>query len=210
MGIHVYLQSLNKLERIIRCPGEFKFEEHNVASHSFKVTQYAQLFGTIEERNGVAINWKSLYEKAINHDVPEFLTGDIVTPVKYSSPELREMLGKVEEEMTKKFVEAEFPEDLKVLYMERFKEAKDETIEGQILAVCDKLDQVYEAYNEIQKGNTAENFVFMYQNALLAIRKIKISSVDYFFDTILPEMLNEVSNSVVDIRQITEELLSAN
>ena len=31
MGIHKFFMSLNDLERIIRCPGRFKFEEHNVA-----------------------------------------------------------------------------------------------------------------------------------------------------------------------------------
>lgn len=34
MGIHKYFRSLNELERIIRCPGKFKFEEHSVAAHS--------------------------------------------------------------------------------------------------------------------------------------------------------------------------------
>lgn len=208
MGIHVYLQSLNKLERINRCPGEFKFEEHNVASHSFKVTQYAQLLGTLEEQNGTTIDWKTLYEKAINHDFPEIFIGDIKTPVKYSSPLLREMLGHVEEAMSKKFVEEEFPLELQAIYLERFKEGKDDTIEGKILSVADKLDQVYEALNEIQKGNTEPAFVNMYKNGLLAIKKIEIYSVKYFFENVIVEMMDEESNSYVNIRQITEEVLA--
>ena len=51
MGIHKFFMSLNDLERIIRCPGRFKFEEHNVAAHSWKVSQYALIFATIEEKN---------------------------------------------------------------------------------------------------------------------------------------------------------------
>lgn len=31
MGIHTFFTSLNDLERIVRCPGRYKFEEHNVA-----------------------------------------------------------------------------------------------------------------------------------------------------------------------------------
>ena len=50
MGMHEYLKSLSDLEMINRAPGYFKFEEHNVAAHSFKVTQAAQMLGYIEEQ----------------------------------------------------------------------------------------------------------------------------------------------------------------
>ncbi|MEB1809764.1 MAG: HD domain-containing protein [Bacillaceae bacterium] len=207
MGIHNYFKSLTKLERIVRCPGEFKFEEHTVASHSFKVAQYAQFLGTIEAQHGVEINWKVLYEKALNHDYAEIFIGDIKTPVKYASSELREMLAHVEEGMTKKFVEAEFPMDLRDIYLEKLKEGKDETVEGKVLAVADKIDQVYEAFTEIQKGNTEPVFVKMYKYSLIAIKDIDLHCVKYFFDNILAEMLDDSLNTVVDIRKLTEEIL---
>lgn len=65
IGIHKFFTSLNDLERIFRAPGRFKFEEHNVAAHSWKVSQYAMFFGTLEEMNGAKVNWKSLYEKQL-------------------------------------------------------------------------------------------------------------------------------------------------
>ena len=42
MGMHQYIKSLSDLESIFRCPGKFKYEEHSVAAHSFKVTKIAQ------------------------------------------------------------------------------------------------------------------------------------------------------------------------
>jgi putative hydrolases of HD superfamily len=208
MGIHTYFQSLNKLERIVRCPGEFKLEEHNVASHSWKVSQYAQLLGTVEEQNGVEINWKSLYEKSINHDFGEVFIGDIKTPVKYASQNLRHLLGQVEEGMVKQFVEKEFPEELKAIYLDRLKEGKDQTIEGKILAVADKLDQIYEAYNELIKGNTEQIYVQIYRDALTKVKEINLHCVRYFIQNILPEMLDESTNTTCDIRKITEEILA--
>ena len=59
MGMHQYIKSLSDLENIIRCPGKFKYEDHSVASHSFKVTQIAQFLGTVEEQAGKEVNWPS-------------------------------------------------------------------------------------------------------------------------------------------------------
>lgn len=208
MGVHTYFKSLSKLERMYRCPGEFLFEQHNVASHSFKVAQYCQFLAEVEAKNGVEIDWKSLYEKALNHDYPEIFIGDIKTPVKYSSPEMREMIAQVEEGMTKKFVEEEFPAEFQAIYHEKLKEGKDGSVEGLILAVSDKLDQLYESFEEIQRGNTDVVFVTIYQNALKAIKSIDLHCVRYFLQHVLPEMMDEKTNSSVDIRQITEEVLA--
>ena len=111
MGVHQYFKSLSDLEHIIRCPGKFKYQEHSVASHSFKVTKIAQFLGTVEEESGQKVDWKSLYEKALNHDYAELFTGDIKTPVKYASKELKNLFSEVEEEMTRKFVEKEIPSE---------------------------------------------------------------------------------------------------
>ena len=108
MGMHEYLKSLSDLEMINRAPGYFKFEEHNVAAHSFKVTQAAQMLGDIEEQAGHEVDWRSLYEKALNHDYTEKFIGDIKTPVKYATPELRKMLAKVDESLTENFIETKF------------------------------------------------------------------------------------------------------
>lgn len=204
MGIHTYFKSLTKLERIERCPGEFMFERHTVASHSFKVTMYAQFLGTVEEQNGTEIDWKLLYEKALNHDYAEIFIGDIKTPVKYWTPEIRTMLQKVEEGMTAKFIDTEFPEEFKEIYREKMKEGKDQTVEGKILAVADKVDQIYEAFSEIQRGNAEPVFVEIYRDAIIAIKQIDLACVDYFLEHVLPEMVAEDMITTVDIKKITE------
>ncbi|MFF2532507.1 HD domain-containing protein [Brevibacillus sp. NPDC058079] len=208
MGIHAFFRSFNDLERIERAPGKFKYESHNVAAHSWKVSQYVQFLATVEEQNGTMINWKKLYEKTTNHDYSEIFIGDIKTPVKYASPELRAMLQHVEEQMTKKFIDKNIPEEFKAIFHERLGEGKDDSIEGQILAVADKLDQIYEAFAELQKGNTEKEFVRMYRDALRAIKDINLKCVEYFLNEILPDMIEEEMMSSVDIKQITEEALA--
>ncbi|RLQ96719.1 HD domain-containing protein [Falsibacillus albus] len=210
MGVHNYFKSLSDLEKLIRCPGKFKYHEHTVASHSFKVTKIAQFLGTIEEKNGQEVNWKTLYEKALNHDYAELFTGDIKTPVKYASKELRELFSQVEEEMSKKFIEKEFPEDIQGAYFARFKEGKDDTLEGKILSVADKIDLLYESFGEIQKGNPEPLFWEIYQEALSTILKFKeLASVQYFLNDILPDMQNERFIDQSELNEITDKMISS-
>ncbi len=208
MGIHTYFRSLDDLERIIRCPGKFKFEEHSVSAHSWKVVQYAKTLADIEEMHGISIDWKKLYEITSSHDYGEIFIGDIKTPVKHSSLELRSLLQKVEEGMIEHFIEENIPEEFKQIFRHQLHEGKDDSTEGLILEVADKMDQVYEAFSELQRGNTEKEFIAMYRNAIVKIKNIRLHCVDYFLEHILPDMVHEGTFSTIDIKRITEEALA--
>lgn len=208
MGIHKYFRSLNELERIFRCPGKFKFEEHSVAEHSWKVVQYAKTLADIEEQHGATIDWKKLYEITSSHDYGEIFIGDIKTPVKHSSMELRSLIQQVEEGMVSNFIEEHIPEEFKKIFHNQLREGKDHSLEGLILEVADKMDQVYEAFAELQRGNTEKEFVKMYRDALIKIKNIDLTCVRYFLEKILPDMVNEETMSPVDIKRITAEALA--
>ncbi|WP_199912294.1 MULTISPECIES: YfbR-like 5'-deoxynucleotidase [unclassified Lysinibacillus] len=206
IGIHTFFTSLNDLERIIRCPGRFKYEEHNVAAHSWKVSQYAMFFATLEEHAGSTIDWKSLYEKTINHDFAEVFIGDIKTPVKHASVELKQMLSHVEEKMMEKFIIEEIPADLQDVFFDRMKEGKDGTLEGRLLEFADKLDQFYESFSELKRGNTDKEFVYMYETALSKLLLINLPvSVDYFRNEILSDVVAE--KTVIDVAELTAHIL---
>ncbi|WP_340398970.1 YfbR-like 5'-deoxynucleotidase [Paenibacillus sp. FSL H8-0079] len=208
MGIHTYFRSLNDLERIIRTPGKFKFEEHSVSAHSWKVVQYAKTLADIEEQHGVTIDWKKLYEITSSHDYGEIFIGDIKTPVKHYSLELRSMLQKVEEGMVEHFINENIPEEFQPIFRRQLREGKDQSVEGLILEVADKMDQVYEAFAELQRGNTEKEFIVMYRYALIKIKNIDLHCVQYFLEQILPDMIDEGIRSPFDIRKITEEALA--
>ncbi|WP_461213272.1 YfbR-like 5'-deoxynucleotidase [Lacticaseibacillus sp. GG6-2] len=192
MGMHEFIQGLNSLESLRRAPGFFKYAEHSVAAHSFKVAEIAQMLGDIEEHAGNTVNWQSLYEKALNHDYTERFIGDIKTPVKYATPALREMLADVEESMTENFIQNEIPPEYQDVYRRRLSQGKDDTLEGQILSIADKVDLLYESFGEIEKGNPERVYVNIYTESLSVIMSFaKRPSVDYFIREILPDMLNE-------------------
>lgn len=190
MGLNEFIVGLNNLETITRAPGFFKYTEHTVAAHSYRVASVAQVLGDIEELKGQAIDWKSLYEKALNHDYTERFIGDIKTPVKYASRELRGMLQTVEEGMTEKFISQEIPPEFQEIYRRRLFEGKDETVEGEILAIADKVDLLYESFEEIVKNNPEPVYKEMFFESIQTIKNYSHRpSVTYFFDEIFPELL---------------------
>ena len=209
MGMHQYIKSLSDLENIFRCPGKFKYEDHSVAAHSFKVTQIAQFLGTVEEQAGNEINWRALYEKALNHDYTELFIGDIKTPVKYATPELRGMLADVEDSMTENFIKKEIPKEFQAAYFERLKEGKDETLEGQILSVSDKVDLLYESFGEIQKGNPERVFTEIYEESLKTILEFRhLTSTHYFLKEVLPDLLSGDFTNQDQLQKITQRIVN--
>ncbi|ANK59972.1 HD domain-containing protein [Loigolactobacillus backii] len=208
MGMHQYLQSLSNLETIQRAPGYFKFEEHSVAAHSFKVTQVAQMLGDIEENAGQTVDWRSLYEKALNHDYTERFIGDIKTPVKYATPALRKMLAEVDDNLTENFIVNEIPTEFQEAYRRRLGEGKDDTLEGRILSVSDKVDLLYESFGEIQKGNPETVYTNIYRESLRTIVRFSdMASVQYFINQILPDLLAEQFTNREKLRQITQQIM---
>ena len=174
MGLNAYIQGFNSLESIDRAPGYFKYQHHSVADHSFRTAELAQMMGDIEEVIG---------GKEVN------FIGDIKTPVKYATPELRKMIGEVEETMTDKFIKDEIPEEFQEIYRKRLSEAKDNTLEGKILSVCDKLDLLYEAYGEIELGNPNPVYMQMFRESLETIKDFDdLVCVQYFIKKILPDL----------------------
>ena len=148
-----------------------------------------------------------MYEKTINHDFPEVFIGDIKTPVKHASIELKQMLSHVEEKMMEKFIREEIPNELQEIFFHRMKEGKDGTIEGKLLEFADKLDQFYEAFAELKRGNTDKEFVHMYQIALNKLLQIDLPvTVSYFRNYILEDALKEETQ--INIYGITNEILN--
>ncbi|MCY1457480.1 HD containing hydrolase-like enzyme [compost metagenome] len=119
------------------------------------------------------------------------------------------MLQKVEEGMVAHFIDEHIPEEFKPIFRRQLREGKDDSVEGLILEVADKLDQIYEAFIELQRGNTEKEFIVMYRNALIKVKGIKLHCVDYFLQSILPDLVSEGSRSPIDIEQITNEALAS-
>ena len=61
--------------------------------------------------------------------------------------------------MVENFIKEEIPEQYRDIYRQRLQEGKDDSLEGQVLAVADKIDLLYETFGEIQKRNPEPLFL---------------------------------------------------
>ena len=130
-------------------------------------------------------------------------------PVKYASRELKKLFSQVEEEMVDTFIKEEIPKQYQNVYRERLQEGKDDSLEGQILSVADKIDLLYETFGEIQKRNPEPLFFEIYEMSLETIIQFDhLNSVKDFIDNVIPEMLTENFIPRTELRETTMTILN--
>lgn len=183
------ITTARKLNNIGRWANEFLHQRSSVAEHSFSVAQIAQLLGIIEEENGRVIDWKRLYRKALNHDIPEAVMGDVISTTKNSNAEVKKALSLVEEALVEENLFNSISEPYKKIYREIIFDGKDESIEGQILTAADNLDALIECIQEIKLSNY-EPFLEKYTYILDKIKSIDLYSAGFFIQHVLPYITN--------------------
>ena len=184
------LLNIRKLNNITRWSNEYLHQRASVAEHSFFVMQLAQLLGFIEEEHGKKVNWETLYRKALNHDVPEALVGDVISTTKNVNEQIKKTIKTVEEKLVAEFLTEPLPEPYRGYYENALSEGKDESLEGEILRAADNIDALIECILEIRLSNT-DPFLEKYVVILEKIKVIPLKSVDYFLKHILPYLAGE-------------------
>jgi len=187
MGLSNYLIAIRKLNNLGRWASDFMHKRASVSEHSFSVTQIAQMLGFIEEQHGNKVNWEVLYKKALNHDVNEAYTGDILSHVKNRTEEMKHLVEDITEMISEEMLFNEMNEPYKGIYKDLLFNGKDDTLEGKILKYADNIDAMLECFMEVQLGNK-EPFEDKYHEIHSKLRKSDLKSVQYFLDKILPFM----------------------
>lgn len=189
MGLAQFLISTRKLNNIGRWASDFMHIRSSVSEHSFFVTQIAQMLGVIEEENGNEINWEILYKKALNHDVVEAFTGDILSNVKNMTPKMKAAVDDIETMIADELLFSKMEEPYSRIYREMIFSGKDESLEGQILRYSDNIDAMLECLTETKLGNNTP-FQKKYEEIKQKLMKSPLKSVQFFINNVLPEYEN--------------------
>ncbi|MGE4498405.1 MAG: HD domain-containing protein [Deferribacterales bacterium] len=182
-----YLLSVKKLNNIGRWASDFMHRRASVAEHSFSVAQIAQLLGIMEENAGNRVNWGSLYKKALNHDVSEAFTGDILSHVKHRTEKMKHMVEEIEVLIAEDMLLGSFNEPYREVFRDILFDGKDSSLEGRILKYADNIDALLECLYEKNLGNRSP-FEEKYYEILAKLEGSELLSVKIFLRDILPDL----------------------
>jgi putative hydrolase of HD superfamily len=130
----------------------------------------------MEEENGNVINPVESVKLALLHDIPESMTGDIITPTKKKVPGFEEVIAQVEERMVSENLLAGMPDrlvkELKYRMLDPF-----ESQEGRLVWAADQFAATVECLMEIRSGNTQYAFRDAMNRMLDDLSKSDLKSV---------------------------------
>lgn len=159
-------------------------QEESICQHSMETAAYAHALALIKNRYfGGNLNADRAAVLALYHDMPEIITGDLPTPVKYFNEDMKEVYSKVEESACTKLLSMlpdELKEDFSPLF---FRVEKDEYL-WKIVKAADKISALTKCLEEQKAGN--REFDSALRGAEKAIREMNMEEADFFLDTFLP------------------------
>ncbi|MEA1883019.1 MAG: YfbR-like 5'-deoxynucleotidase [Thermotogota bacterium] len=174
-----YLLKVRTLINAVRWNQTNRNIKTTVAGHTFFVTFISTLLSYISETlNGTCKDSSELLLKSAYHDVPEAMTGDIISPTKRRIPGFEATITKVEEQMVEEFllslIQGKGKEQLKGYMLHPF---EGET--GSLVRASDLLGSMFECQMEMMSGNANPLFKKAYREINFEIKNMNLSEVDY-------------------------------
>lgn len=156
-----YLLHIRRLSHSTRWSGKQRNYPISVMSHLVITTFISYILWNLEKLNWEKIDILDLMFRSIYHDIPEFITGDIITPTKKAIPWFVDILEKVEEKMMDDYFFIYVCDDYKKevskymlnpFYWEQWKLAKQADIISALLESRIERDSWNIEFNEIYKN----------------------------------------------------------
>lgn len=158
--------------------------EETLSQHSHEVAAVAYVLCVIaNRRHGKNLNAERAALLGLYHDMPEILTGDLPTPVKYFNPEIKEAYKQVEKCASKKLLST-LPEDLREDFDFLFNK-KDEDAELHVIVkAADKISALIKCIEERKAGNL--EFAKAEASTLESLKNMKLPEAEDFIKEFLP------------------------
>ena len=155
----------------------------NLCEHSADVAAIAHAIAVLKNlRFGGSVNAERAAVLGLYHDMPEIITGDMPTPVKYHSETLRNAFLEVEDEACGRLVSM-LPEDMKEVYSPFFFKAEGDEYLWKIVKAADKISALIKCIEEEKAGN--REFSKALEATRAAIEKMQLPEADAFLEEFL-------------------------
>lgn len=179
-----FFAMLSRMKYINRWGLMINSREQNDCEHSLEVAYIAHALGiinnTIYEGH---LNAERMAVLGMYHDATEIITGDMPTPVKYYSTEIRNAYKELEN-VAKNQLLTGLPEVMRDSYEPLFLETEEEEKLWRYVKAADKISAYIKCIEERKSGNT--DFIEAEKTIEKTIRDMHIQEVDYFMEEFIP------------------------
>ena len=154
----------------------------NLSEHSLETAVIAQALALIgKKRLNKNIDENKVAAVALYHDASEIITGDLPTPIKYNSPEIRNSYKEIELSASKRLLNS-LPDDLRGSYSELLLN-EDKEIEKYVKA-ADKISAIIKCIEEKKSGN--REFLSAEKTLRESVKSMNIEEAEIFMEEFLP------------------------
>ncbi len=179
MPFGTHLIESRSLMEIKRYQNKYCFKKRSVAEHMWSVAKIAEGLAIWESKKFKnKVDMAMVLQKAINHDMIEQCTGDILGPTKKKTMAMREAIEEIEEMAFREEIEKELPKSWRSQFQSYILNPKTDDVEGQILRAADIIDTMIESIEEIKLGNDIFRGVLLESSKSLI--EVDLTSVKYF------------------------------
>lgn len=156
----------------------------NICEHSYDVAVLAHALATLENtRFSGNVQTEKAVMIALYHDLPEILTGDMPTPIKYTNPVMKEAYKQVEKGAVESILRL-LPDDLRPQYDALLTPDAEYATEKRFVKAADKLSALIKCEEELKQGNM--EFKSARDATEQRLREMQIQAVDCFLKEFLP------------------------
>ncbi len=153
-------------------------QSENISEHSNDVAVLSHALCVIgNSRLGKNLNAERAAFLGLYHDMTEIITGDMPTPVKYHSEEMRKAYSVVEDTAGRTLLSM-LPEDMRGTYEGAFFKKEEDEYLWKIVKAADKLSALIKCIEETKAGNS--EFEKALQSTEDSLREMNIPEAEIF------------------------------
>ena len=167
--------------------------KENISEHSLEVAMIAHALGVINNVFfGGHINAERLALMGMYHDSTEIITGDMPTPIKYYSPQIRDAYKDVEV-IAKEQLLSGLPEAMREVYSSILADSEQEKELWRYVKAADKISAYIKCIEEQHMGNM--DFEKAGESIRQIIDDMHMPEADYFMVNFLPAYMLTLDDS---------------
>ena len=179
--MHHFFALFSRMKHMKRWALMRNVSSEDLSSHSLDVAAVAHCLALIgNARLGKHYDANLAAVLGVYHDMPEILTGDLPTPVKYYNPAIRASYAQIEDSAAQALL-GTLPEDLRGAYEPLLSPGDCEEL--RLVKAADKISALVKCVEERNSGN--REFSFAEESTKAAIAALGVPEADVFLEEFL-------------------------